>query len=193
MAILAHENTLLRLTDAITDVHNVKLLNSTDQSVDASISLARLLVAYTKPFEMDAIETTLDYFYIIKDQKTALGRDIFESAVSRVLYLTGEVRKVIGEIKSSKRTPALIDNYDIDAKAVMTRVAEDTELSGNADQTIEILHTCGGDDRAITVMCKRLDEAITQNDEKLRKKLICAAQKLAKDAPAASHERIQAL
>ncbi|CAJ0945270.1 unnamed protein product, partial [Mesorhabditis belari] len=193
MAILAHENSLLRLTDAIMDAHNIKLLNSTDQSVDASISLARLLVAYTKPFEMDDIETTLDYFYILKDQKTAQGRDIFESAVSRVLYLTGEVRKVIGEIKSSKRTAALIDNYDIDTTAVITRVAEDTELSGNPDQAIEILHICGEDDRAITVMCKRLAEAITQNDEKLRERLIGAAQKLATDAPAASHERIQTL
>ncbi|CAJ0571190.1 unnamed protein product, partial [Mesorhabditis spiculigera] len=195
MAILAYENGLLKLTDPAVEMQNIKLLNTNPdgKSVAATVSLARLLVSYTKGFEMEDVETTLDYFYVLKGQKTAQGRDIFESAVSRVLYLTGNVKAVIGESQGQKRSKALIDNYDVDVRAIITRVAEDTELSGNPDQAVELLRICGQDDRAIEVMARRLSELITQNDESHRIPVLRAAEDLAKHSINASSKALSTL
>ncbi|EPB74487.1 nucleoporin interacting component [Ancylostoma ceylanicum] len=161
VGILAYEMGYLRNTaDAAADM----LVVDTTQMTKCSCNIARLLVSYTKEFELDDVARALDYWSLLKGLKTPSGSDVFEMAVSRAVYLTGQADTIIGTFGSDgKRSPGLIDEYIEDPSDIICRVAHDTELGGDATQAVRLYMLANTPLKAVELLCSELSDAIRVN------------------------------
>ncbi|KAK5966958.1 Nuclear pore protein [Trichostrongylus colubriformis] len=161
VAILTNEMGYLRNTaDAAAEM----LVTDSVQLTKCSFNIARLLVSYTKQFELEDIERALDYWYLLKGLQTPTGGDVFEMAVSRAVYLTGQTEAIIGTIGADgKRTRAWIDEYLEDCSDVITRVARDTELGGDTTQAVKLYVLANAPVKAVELLCTELSDAIRTN------------------------------
>ena len=74
------------------------------------LNLARLIVAYTKSFELIDAPRSLDYWFLLRAITTPTGSDVFEMAVSRAVYLTGQSDAILGKLTpDGRREKGLID------------------------------------------------------------------------------------
>ncbi|KAK6025037.1 nucleoporin interacting component [Ostertagia ostertagi] len=153
VAILTNEMGYLRNTaNAAADM----LVTDTSQLTKCSFNIARLLVSYTKEFELD------------DGLQTPSGSDVFEMAVSRAVYLTGQAEAIIGSLgPDGKRTPALIDEYVDDCNYIISRVAHDTELGGDTTQAVKLYMLANAPVRAVELLCTELSDAIRVNRTKM--------------------------
>ncbi|RCN50541.1 hypothetical protein ANCCAN_03395 [Ancylostoma caninum] len=136
----------------------------TTQMTKCSCNIARLLVSYTKEFELDDVARALDYWSLLKGLKTPSGSDVFEMAVSRAVYLTGQADAIIGTLgPNGKRSPGLIDEYIEDASDIICRVAHDTELGGDATQAVRLYMLANTPLKAVELLCSELSDAIRVN------------------------------
>ncbi|KAJ1363603.1 hypothetical protein KIN20_023500 [Parelaphostrongylus tenuis] len=93
VGILVYEMGYLRNTvDAAAEM----LVVDSSHLTKCSFNMARLLVSYTKEFELDDYGRALDYWFLLKGIRTPSGNDVFEMAVSRAVYLTGQADAIIG-------------------------------------------------------------------------------------------------
>ncbi|PIO67776.1 hypothetical protein TELCIR_10459 [Teladorsagia circumcincta] len=104
----------------------------------------------------------------IKGLKTPSGGDVFEMAVSRAVYLTGQAEAIIGSLgPDGKRTPALIDEYVDDCNYIISRVAHDTELGGDTTQAVKLYMLANAPVKAVELLCTELSDAIRVNRTKM--------------------------
>ncbi|CAD6184525.1 unnamed protein product [Caenorhabditis auriculariae] len=107
VAVLTHRLGYLRMTENSTDD---MLVVDNSEATRCYLNLARLIVAYTKNFELLDVPRSLDYFFLLKGISTPTGSDVFEMAVSRSVYLTGNADVILGTLaKEGGRLPGLID------------------------------------------------------------------------------------
>uniref|UniRef100_A0A0K0DAI5 Nuclear pore protein n=1 Tax=Angiostrongylus cantonensis TaxID=6313 RepID=A0A0K0DAI5_ANGCA len=158
VGILAYEMGFLRNTvDAAAEL----LVVDSSHLTKCSFNMARLLVSYTKEFELDDYARALDYWFILKGIRTPSGSDVFEMAVSRAVYLTGQTDAIIGTLgPKRKRTPALIDEYIENPSDVISRVAHDTELGGDTTQAVKLYILANAPRKAADLLCSELSDAI---------------------------------
>ncbi|GMR54050.1 hypothetical protein PMAYCL1PPCAC_24245, partial [Pristionchus mayeri] len=157
MAILTHESKLLSM-GAVTD-ELVRFEAATPTR--SHLNLARLINVYTKAFELTDIPRSLDYWYFLKGVEGPTRGDIFETAVSRAVYLTNEDGLILGKrTKEGRRTQGLIDDYDVKADAVIDRVARDSLIGGAPADAIRLFQLAGNLDKAVEVSCDRLVNSI---------------------------------
>ncbi|VDM59344.1 unnamed protein product [Angiostrongylus costaricensis] len=163
VGILAYEMGFLRNTiDAAAEL----LVVDSSHLTKCSFNMARLLVSYTKEFELDDYARALDYWFILKGIRTPSGSDVFEMAVSRAVYLTGQTDAIIGTLgPERKRTPALIDEYIENPSDVISRVAHDTELGGDTTQAVKLYILANAPGKAADLLCSELSDAIRSASE----------------------------
>ncbi|KAK6053384.1 nucleoporin interacting component [Cooperia oncophora] len=161
VAIITREMGYLRNTaDAAAEM----LVTDSVQLTKCSFNIARLLVSYTKEFELDDVARALDYWFLLKGLQTPTGSDVFEMAVSRAVYLTGQADAIIGTLgPDGKRTPALIDEYLEDCNYIISRVAHDTELGGDTTQAVKLYMLADAPVKAVELLCAELSDAIRVN------------------------------
>ncbi|KJH45284.1 nucleoporin interacting component [Dictyocaulus viviparus] len=161
VGILAYEMGYLRRTlDAAAEM----IVVDSAQLTKCSFNIARLLVSYSKEFELDDYSRALDYWFLLKGIRTPSGSDVFEMAVSRAVYLTGKSDIIIGTFATDgRRTRALIDEYIEDSSDVICRVAHDTELGGDTTQAVKLYMLANTPVKAINLLCSELSDAI-RND-----------------------------
>ncbi|KHJ91192.1 nucleoporin interacting component, partial [Oesophagostomum dentatum] len=165
VAILAYEMGYLRNTS---DAAAETLVVDSAQMTKCYCNIARLLVSYTKEFELDDVGRALDYWSLLKGLKTPSGSDVFEMAVSRAVYLTGQADDILGSFgPDGKRTPALIDEYLEDPSDIICRVAHDTELGGDATQAVRLYMLANTPLKAIELLCSELSDAIRVNRSRM--------------------------
>uniref|UniRef100_A0A183FZ07 Nuclear pore protein n=1 Tax=Heligmosomoides polygyrus TaxID=6339 RepID=A0A183FZ07_HELPZ len=154
VAILANEMGYLRNTS---DAAAEMLVPDPSHLTKCSFNIARLLVSYTKEFELDDVGRALDYWCLLKGLRTPSGSDVFEMAVSRAVYLTGQADAIIGTLgPDGKRTPALIDEYLEDCTGIISRVAHDTELGGDTTQAVKLYMLVNAPVKAVELLCTEL-------------------------------------
>lgn len=165
VGILAYEMGFLRNTvDAAAEL----LVVDSSHLTKCSFNMARLLVSYTKEFELDDYARALDYWFILKGIRTPSGSDVFEMAVSRAVYLTGQTDAIIGTLgPKRKRTPALIDEYIENPSDVISRVAHDTELGGDTTQAVKLYILANAPRKAADLLCSELSDAIRIDRERI--------------------------
>uniref|UniRef100_A0A7I5E6P3 Nuclear pore protein n=1 Tax=Haemonchus contortus TaxID=6289 RepID=A0A7I5E6P3_HAECO len=165
IAILTNEMGYLRNT---VDASSEMLVMDSLQLTKCSFNIARLLVSYTKEFELDDVGRALDYWYLLKGLKTPSGSDVFDIAVSRAVYLTGKAESIIGTLTpDGKRTPGLIDVYLEDCNDIISRVARDTELGGDTAQAVNLYMLANAPVKAVELLCGELSDAIRVNRTRL--------------------------
>uniref|UniRef100_A0A8R1V4D7 Nuclear pore protein n=1 Tax=Pristionchus pacificus TaxID=54126 RepID=A0A8R1V4D7_PRIPA len=162
MAILAHENKLLAMAPVTEELVRYESATPTR----CQLNLARLINIYTKTFELTDIPRSLDYWYFLKGVEGPTRGDIFETAVSRAVYLTGEIGLILGKrTKEGGRTAGLIDDYEVAADTVIDRVARDSLIGGSPADAIALFLLAGNYDKAVEVSCDRLVSTIRNQTE----------------------------
>ncbi|GMT28865.1 hypothetical protein PFISCL1PPCAC_20162, partial [Pristionchus fissidentatus] len=162
MAIVAHESKLLNMAAATEELVRMEAVAPTR----CQLNLARLINVYTKSFELTDIPRSLDYWYFLKGISGPTRGDIFETAVSRAVYLTSEDGLILGKrTKEGKRTPGLIDDYVSNADSVIDRVANDSLIGGAPADAIRLFLLAGNVDKAVEVSCDRMVSAIRNQTE----------------------------
>ncbi|GMT00973.1 hypothetical protein PENTCL1PPCAC_23147, partial [Pristionchus entomophagus] len=162
MAILAHENKLLSMGAVTEELVRFESAAPTR----CQLNLARLINIYTKAFELTDIPRSLDYWYFLKGVEGPTRGDIFETAVSRAVYLTNEDGLILGKrTKEGKRTQGLIDDYVANADSVIDRVARDSLIGGAPSDGIRLFLLAGNYDKAVEVSCDRLVSSIRNQTE----------------------------
>ena len=66
---------------------------SADPAPMRRLNFARLIMMYTRKFEATDPREALQYFYFLRDLKTAQGDNLFMSCVSELVLETREVRR----------------------------------------------------------------------------------------------------
>ncbi|CAI4222419.1 unnamed protein product [Auanema sp. JU1783] len=128
------------------------------------LNIPRLVVTYTKEFELTDPTRAMDYFFMVKGFKTPSGADVFEKSVSRSVYLCNsrdEIDSIVGNFdKSGKRCRGLIDEYVEDASPIIESIAFDTETSGSTLEALRLylLASCPG--RAVNLLSSEISTAL---------------------------------
>ncbi|CCD73434.1 Nuclear pore protein [Caenorhabditis elegans] len=166
VAVLAHKLGYLRMSKKSTDE---MLVVDQNDSTKCHLNLARLIVAYTKSFELVDVPRSLDYWFLLKGITTPTGSDVFEMAVSRSVYLTGQTDEILGKLTpDGRREKGLIDEYLDDPSEVICRVASDTEITGEWDQAVGLYLLASKPTNAAILLSSEISETLrTENKEKI--------------------------
>ncbi|CAL2029994.1 unnamed protein product [Caenorhabditis brenneri] len=166
VAILAHKLGYLRMSEKSTDE---MLVVDQNDATKCHLNLARLIVAYTKNFELIDVPRSLDYWFLLKGITTPTGSDVFEMAVSRSVYLTGQSDAILGKLTpDGRREKGLIDEYLDDPSEVICRVASDTELTGEWDQAVGLYLLASKATNAAKLLASEISETLrADNKEKI--------------------------
>uniref|UniRef100_A0A8R1HUS1 Nuclear pore protein n=1 Tax=Caenorhabditis japonica TaxID=281687 RepID=A0A8R1HUS1_CAEJA len=166
VAVLAHRLGYLRMSPKSTDE---MLVVDQNQPTKCSLNLARLIVAYTKSFELVDVPRSLDYWFLLKGVCTPSGTDVFEMAVSRSVYLTSQADAILGKLTvDGRREKGLIDEYLDDPSDVIFRVAHDTEVTGEWDQAVGLYLLASKPTQAAKLLAQEISETLrADNKEKI--------------------------
>lgn len=163
VAILAHKLGYLRMSEKSTDE---MLVVDANDATKCHLNLARLIVAYTKNFELIDVPRSLDYWFLLKGITTPTGSDVFEMAVSRSVYLTGQCDAILGRLTADgRREKGLIDEYLDDPSEVINRVASDTELTGEWDQAVSLYLLASKSTNAARLLASEISETLRADNK----------------------------
>uniref|UniRef100_A0A915Q733 Nuclear pore protein n=1 Tax=Setaria digitata TaxID=48799 RepID=A0A915Q733_9BILA len=162
IAILLFVNNVLILVE---DIGQPILVSQQDDPIQSSLNFCRLILLYMKEFECTDVARTLDYAYFLNKMESPVGGNMFYSCISRVVYLTDETWRIIGEInENGVRHEGLIDKYakDINIEDAIAKVASDTEITGDATLSGQLYMAANYADDAVRLACEGLAKEITQ-------------------------------
>ncbi|KAF1769268.1 hypothetical protein GCK72_001084 [Caenorhabditis remanei] len=163
VAILAHKLGYLRMSKKSTDE---MLVVDQNDATKCHLNLARLIVAYTKSFELIDVPRSLDYWFLLRGITTPTGSDVFEMAVSRAVYLTGQSDAILGKLTpDGRREKGLIDEYLDDPSDVICRVANDTELTGEWDQAVGLYLLASKSTNAAKLLASEISETLRADNK----------------------------
>uniref|UniRef100_A0A915EGH0 Nuclear pore protein n=1 Tax=Ditylenchus dipsaci TaxID=166011 RepID=A0A915EGH0_9BILA len=181
--ILAYQLKSLVLADRVSseiltcDVHDGTM---------CQLNFARVILLYVKNFELTNVSFALNYCFFLNkfeldnsvDNKG--GSNLFESCVSRIVYLSQETDQILGKLNShGERLPGLIDKFAsaFNIQDVISRVAADTNSSGDALQACKLYALADRPIDAIKIVCRQLSLCINAaGGEEVYKKTVELAQ-----------------
>lgn len=127
------------------------------------LNLARLVMMYTRKFEATDAREALQYFYFLRNLKTAGGENMFYSCVSELVLETREFEMLLGRLdKDGKRFPGAIDKFCQDTDKIIETVARDTEAKGMFEDAVRLYDLAKNQDKAVILMNKLLSKVVSQ-------------------------------
>ncbi|PAV74053.1 hypothetical protein WR25_27108 isoform E [Diploscapter pachys] len=159
VGILFYEQNLLRTPkNTAADM----LVIDPSEPTRCSLNLARLVVAYTKQFELYDVGRALDYWFLLKGLQTPSGSDVFYSAVSRGVYLTGNVEGVLGAVDfgTGLVREGYIYQYVNDPSEVIEFVASDTEASGEVRSAVGLYLLANRPTKAANLLSSEIVDSV---------------------------------
>ncbi|KAI1701790.1 nup93/Nic96 domain-containing protein [Ditylenchus destructor] len=177
IAILSYQLKLLILSDRVSseiltsDVHDATL---------CELNLARIVLLYVKNFELTNVNFALNYcFFLNKFELDASidnrgGRNLFESCVSRIVYLSNETDQILGRMNAQgERLPGLIDKFAsaFNVSDIISYVAADTAASGDVLQCVNLYALANRPNNAIQTISRHMSSCIHKAaiDDSLKK------------------------
>ncbi|KAI1715918.1 nup93/Nic96 domain-containing protein [Ditylenchus destructor] len=166
IAVLAYQLKLLILSDRVSseiltsDVHDATV---------CELNLARIVLLYVKNFELTNVNFALNYcFFLNKFELDASvdnrgGRNLFESCVSRIVFLSNETERVLGRLNSQgERLPGLIDKFSsaFNVSDIISYVAADTAASGDILQCVNLYALANRPNNAIQTISRHMSSCI---------------------------------
>ncbi|TKR93805.1 hypothetical protein L596_008195 [Steinernema carpocapsae] len=152
-AIIGYQSKFINIS---TDVTEPLLVIDKDDYTKVKLNFARLMLLYVKNFELSNPDVALDYCYFLRKLKSPIGSNLFESCVSRIVYITGQIGEILGRFDvQGNRQKALIDRYSgIDVGDVIARVAADCNTQGETLDAVELYILAERTDDAVKLLSK---------------------------------------
>jgi len=148
------------------------------------LNFARLVMMYTRKFEVTDPREALQYFYFLRKLKTASGENLFMSCVSELVLETREFDMLLGQLnKDGTRRPGAIDKFHGDTQKIIELVAKDTENKGLIEEAVRLYDLAKNPERVLELMNKLLTQVLSQppapqsNKDRLRQLALTIAQR----------------
>uniref|UniRef100_A0A6A7FYE9 Nuclear pore protein n=2 Tax=Hirondellea gigas TaxID=1518452 RepID=A0A6A7FYE9_9CRUS len=125
------------------------------------LNLARLMLLYTRQFEATHPHEALHYCFLLKDQKTSTGEDVFLNCISELALHSREFDLMLGKLNDDgTRTPGIVDNFNVDVKEVTELVARDSEKKGLHEDAIRLYDLAKNHEKVISLLNKLLSQVV---------------------------------
>lgn len=145
--------------------HSIQSQLLTQESSDGfkRINIARLLMMYTRKFEVTDPREALQYFYFLRDMRTASGDSLFMSCVSELVLETREFDMLLGQLgKDGSRRPGAIDKFNGETQKIIELVAKDTENKGLLEDAVKLYDLAMNHDKVLELLNKLLTQVLAQ-------------------------------
>lgn len=151
MLILPHSNQAQLLSKEPADEGALRRLN-----------FVRLITMYTRKFEATDARDALQYFYFLRDLKTAQGESFFMSCVSELVLETKEFEMLLGKIeRDGNRKAGAIDKFHGDTQKIIERVAKDTENKGLFEDAVRLYDLGKKHDKVLELLNRLLSQVVS--------------------------------
>jgi len=165
--------------------------DSSDSGNLRRINLARLIMMYTRKFEVTDAREALQYFYFLRSLKTAGGDNFFMSCVSELVLETREFDMLLGRLdKDGTRKPGAIDRFQQDNQRITEMVAKDTEAKGLFEDAVRLYDLAKNHEKALSIMNKLLSQvvAVAPSPQSTRDRLATLSVAMAERYQSMGHE-----
>ncbi|GIY44503.1 nuclear pore complex protein Nup93 [Caerostris extrusa] len=156
VAIVLYEMNLLALSASCNApcVSNIFVAKaSADKPPMRRLNLSRLLMMYTKKFEVTDPREALQYFYVLRDLKSSRGVNLFMACYEMLL----------GKIEPDGcRKPGAVDKFLNDTQTIIEIVATDSESKGLYEDAIKLYDLAKKHDKVIEILNKLLSQVVPQ-------------------------------
>lgn len=166
VALAMHEANLLVKA---TNLHD-SLLSSkpTDQCPLTNVqrlNFPRLLMLYTRKFELTDPREALNYLYFLREEKHE-GQSMFMQCVSELVRETGEFSMLLGGLNADgSRRPGLVDSFcGGDTIELIAKVAKDIEAKGLFEDAVLLYDFCGSYDNVLFLLNRMLGPVVSAAD-----------------------------
>ncbi|XP_039257895.2 nuclear pore complex protein Nup93-like [Styela clava] len=174
VALALHEaNLLVKATNLHDGLISSKPSDQSQFTNVQRLNLPRLLMMYTRKFELTDPREALNYLYFLRDERHE-NESLFLQCTSELIRETGEFSMLLGGLNpDGSRRPGLVDRYCAgDTKELIAKVAADTEAKGLFEDAIRLYDLCGNYDNVITLlnrlMCPLLPSADRAHSDRVR-------------------------
>ncbi|KAK7115279.1 hypothetical protein V1264_001179 [Littorina saxatilis] len=148
------------------------------------LNIARLIMMYTRKFEATDAREALQYFFFLRNLKTASGDNMFQSCVSELVLETREFEMLLGRLeRDGTRRPGAIDKFCQDTDKIIETVARDTEAKGMFEEAVCLYDLARNQDKAVVLINKLLSKVVSQapspegNRDRLKNQAVSMAQR----------------
>ncbi|XP_076809690.1 nuclear pore complex protein Nup93-like [Clavelina lepadiformis] len=133
------------------------------------LNLCRLIMMYTRKFELTDPREALNYFYFLRNVKSE-GQSLLAHCTSELVRETGEFEMLLGKLNpDGSRKPGVIDKYCSKDKEqlrkLISKVAADTEAKGLHEDAVHLHDLCGNHDQTLTLLNRLLSMVISSSDD----------------------------
>lgn len=130
------------------------------------LNLPRLLMIYTRKFELTDPREALNYLYFLRDEKHE-NESLFMQCTSELIRETGDYVLLLGGLNpDGSRRPGLVDRYcPGNTKELITKVAQDTESKGLFEDAVLLYDLCGQYDNALKLLNGLLSPLVPNSDQ----------------------------
>ncbi|XP_020602897.1 nuclear pore complex protein Nup93-like [Orbicella faveolata] len=151
---------LLLLPDSI----QAQLLTpfSGDPPPSRRLNFARLIMSYTRKFEVTDPREALQYFFLLRGMNGPQGEDLFMSCISELVLETREFEMLLGRLEpDGKRNPGCIDKFHKDTLKIIELVAKDSAEKGLSEEAVKLYDLAKNHEKALVILNKLLSQVVS--------------------------------
>ncbi|CAH3176978.1 unnamed protein product [Porites lobata] len=125
------------------------------------LNFARLIMSYTRKFEVTDPREALQYFYLLRGMKGPHGHDLFMSCISELVLETREFEMLLGRLEpDGKRRPGCIDKFHKDTQSIIEHVAKDSAEKGLSEEAVNLFDLAKSHEKALEILNKLLSQVV---------------------------------
>ncbi|RMX42686.1 hypothetical protein pdam_00011867 [Pocillopora damicornis] len=133
-----------------------------DPQPNRRLNFARLIMSYTRKFEVTDPREALQYFFLLRGMNGPQGEDLFMSCVSELVLETREFEMLLGKLEpDGKRKPGCIDKFLRDTTKIIEVVAKDSAEKGLSEEAVKLFDLAKNHDGALEILNKLLSQVIS--------------------------------
>ncbi|XP_058967670.1 nuclear pore complex protein Nup93 [Pocillopora verrucosa] len=133
-----------------------------DPQPNRRLNFARLIMSYTRKFEVTDPREALQYFFLLRGMNGPQGEDLFMSCVSELVLETREFEMLLGKLEpDGKRKPGCIDKFHRDTTKIIEVVAKDSAEKGLSEEAVKLFDLAKNHDGALEILNKLLSQVIS--------------------------------
>jgi len=126
------------------------------------LNFARLIMSYTRKFEVTDPREALQYFFLLKGMKGPHGDDLFMSCISELVLETREFEMLLGRLEpDGTRKPGCIDKFHKDTQRIIELVAKDSAEKGLSEEAVKLFDLAKNHEKALELLNKLLSQVVS--------------------------------
>lgn len=126
------------------------------------LNFARLIMSYTRKFEVTDPREALQYFFLLRGMKKPHGDDLFMSCISELVLETREFEMLLGRLeRDGTRKPGCIDKFQKDTQRIIELVARDSAEKGLSEEAVKLFDLAKNHEKALEMLNKLLSQVVS--------------------------------